>query len=51
MDESLGFTNPTVGGVWDMYMCLGCGGMGGVGGVDGWLFPWYGRVVLCMCVL
>ena len=29
----LGFTNTVgTGGVFDMYLCLGCGGVGGVGG-------------------
>ena len=50
----LGFTNPVeTGGVWDLYLCLGCGGVGGVEG-NGWMAwsrVWEGVVVLCLCVL
>ena len=45
----LAFTNPVgTGGVWDVYLCLGCWGVGGLVGLD-YLWRWmvYLYIVLC----
>ena len=50
----LGFTNPVgTGGVFDVYLCFGCGGVGGewVGGLDQGLERWDGVMSVCVVSL